>query len=692
MSGESKDQPPDASLVTRNQDGRPEADGPHPQGTHHHAPIKGSRPGDRYVRVVRSSDLPVRQIARGHYIARETPPTSRHGRAARKLRRAVIGKPLTSDEAAHERLSKTKALAVFSSDALSSVAYATQEILIVLLIAGTGSLGNSWPIAIGIATLLGIVIFSYRQTVAAYPGGGGAYIVAKDNLGTYPSLVAAAALLVDYVLTVAVSISAGVAAITSAFPSMFDFRVYIGVGAIVIVLLLNLRGVSEAGSIFAVPTYAFIACMFALVGLGMASVLGFGLEANDIELTGDIGTQELTLFLVLRAFAAGCTALTGVEAISDGVPAFKKPEAKNAATTLLWMGGILATMFLGITYLANHFSLIPNEEETIISQLARTLIGDGPFYYAVQAFTALILILAANTAFADFPRLASFLARDKFLPHQFLFRGDRLAFTTGIIVLGVLSSLLVVIFNASVTNLIPLYAVGVFTSFTLSQTGMTRRWLHSARSHKRTIGLIFNGGGAVATTAVLTVIVATKFLAGAWIVIALVPVIIFLLRGIRLHYTDVAEQLRLTTAQLRGRLQSRTRDVCAIVPVGSLNIATVRALEYAMAITSDVTAVHVAEDAEEAEDLQNEWSASGIKVPLVIIESPYRALVGPLVAYVEQQKIEHGDMLINVVLPEFVPAHLGEQVLHNQSAFRLKAALLFRPGVVLTDVPYHLAD
>lgn len=634
----------------------------------------------------------MRQIGRGHYIAHEAPPTSRHGRAARKLRRAVIGKPLTSDEAAHERLSKTKALAVFSSDALSSVAYATQEILIVLLIAGTGSLGNSWPIAIGIAALLGIVIFSYRQTVAAYPGGGGAYIVAKDNLGTYPSLVAAAALLVDYVLTVAVSISAGVAAITSAFPSMFDYHVYLAVSAVVIVLLLNLRGVSEAGSIFAVPTYAFIACMFTLVGLGMASVLGFGLEANEIELTGDIGTQELTLFLILRAFAAGCTALTGVEAISDGVPAFKKPEAKNAATTLLWMGGILATMFLGITYLANHFSLIPNEEETIISQLARTLIGDGPFYYIVQAFTALILILAANTAFADFPRLASFLARDKFLPHQFLFRGDRLAFTTGIIVLGVLSSVLVVIFSANVTNLIPLYAVGVFTSFTLSQTGMTRRWLHSARSHKRTIGLIFNGGGAVATTAVLAVIVATKFLAGAWIVIALVPVIIFLLRGIRLHYTDVAEQLRLTTAQIRARLQTRTRDVCAIVPVGSLNIATARALEYALAITSDVTAVHVAEDAEEAEDLQNAWSTAGIKVPLVIIESPYRALVGPLVAYVEQQKIEHGDMLINVVLPEFVPAHLGEQVLHNQSAFRLKAALLFRPGVVLTDVPYHLAD
>lgn len=641
---------------------------------------------------MRSADLPVREISRGRFIARETQPTSTFGRVSQAVRRRVIGRPLSSSEAEHERLSKTKALAVFSSDALSSVAYATQEILIVLLIAGAGSLFYSWPISIGIAVLLGIVIFSYRQTVVAYPGGGGAYIVSKDNLGTYPSLVAAAALLIDYILTVSVSVSAGVAAITSAFPGAFDYRVYLGVGAIVIVLLLNLRGVSESGTIFSIPTYAFIACMFTLIALGMASVLGFGFETHDVEIRGDLGTRELTLFLVLRAFAAGCTALTGVEAISDGVPAFKEPAARNAATTLLLMGGILAAMFLGITYLANFFDLIPNEEETIISQLARTLVGEGPFYYIVQAFTALILILAANTAFADFPRLASFLARDKFLPHQFLFRGDRLAFTTGIIVLGVLSSLLVIVFNASVTNLIPLYAVGVFTSFTLSQSGMTKRWLKEKPSRQRIIGLIFNGGGAIATTAVLAVIVATKFLAGAWIVIALVPLIIFLLRGVHGHYQDVAEQLALSPAEIRDRFRMRKRDVCAIVPVGSLNIASTRALEYAMAICKDVTAVHVADNAEEAEKLQNKWSESGITVPLVIIESPYRTLIGPLVAYVEQQKIEHPDMLINVVLPEFVPAHLGEQVMHNQSAFRLKTALLFRPGIVLTDVPYHLSD
>lgn len=662
------------------------------QSTHHHAKLRGSRPGDRYIRVVRSADLPVREISRGRFIARETQPTSTFGRVSQVVRRCVIGRPLTSSEAEHERLSKIKALAVFSSDALSSVAYATQEILVVLLIAGAGSLFYSWPISIGIAVLLGIVIFSYRQTVIAYPDGGGAYIVSKDNLGVYPSLVAAAALQIDYILTVSVSVSAGVAAITSAIPGVFDYRVYLGVGAIVIVLLLNLRGVSESGTIFSIPTYAFITCMFILIALGMASVLGFGFETHSIEARGEFGSRELTLFLVLRAFAAGCTALTGVEAISDGVPAFKEPAAKNAATTLLMMGLILAAMFLGITYLANSFDLIPNEEETIISQLARTLVGEGPFYYIVQAFTALILILAANTAFADFPRLASFLARDKFLPHQFLFRGDRLAFTTGIIVLGVLSSLLVIIFNASVTNLIPLYAIGVFTSFTLSQSGMTKRWLGEKPSRQRTVGLIFNGGGAIATTAVLAVIIATKFLAGAWIVIALVPLIIFLLRGVHGHYQDVAEQLALSPVEIRDRFRLRKREICAIVPVESLNIASTRALEYAMAICNDVTAVHVADDADQAEKLQDKWSESGITVPLVIIESPYRTLIGPLVAYIEQQKIEHPDMLVNVVLPEFVPAHLGERIMHNQSAFGLKTALLFRPGIVLTDVPYHLSD
>lgn len=654
--------------------------------------LRGSRPGDRYVRVIRSDELPVRQIARGRYIARETAPTTLTGKVTRRIRRFLIGRPLTSAEAEHERLSNAKALAVFSSDALSSVAYATQEIMLVLLIAGTGALYISWPVGIAIAALLGIVVLSYRQTVFAYPGGGGAYIVARENLGVYPSLIAAAALLVDYILTVAVSISAGIAAITSAIPEIYGARVYLAVAAIALVLLFNLRGVRESGTIFAIPTYAFIACMFTLIGLGAADLLGFGFGTHDVETHPVTGGEELSLFLVLRAFAAGCTALTGVEAISDGVPAFKEPQSRNAARTLLWMGVILASMFLGITYLANAFDLLPGHEETLISQLARTLVGVGPFYYVVQAFTALILILAANTAFADFPRLASFLARDGYLPHQFLFRGDRLAFTTGIVVLGALSALLVIFFDASVSNLIPLYAVGVFTSFTLSQSGMTRHWLRVQKSRRRTAGMALNGGGAIATTVVLAIIVATKFLAGAWIVIALVPLIVLLLRGIRRHYDDVSDQLRLTDGEVRSRLGRRPREVIAVVPVSSANVATVRALEFARAVTLDVTAVHVAEDASEAEELLEHWQNQGIPVPLVIVESPYRALVGPLVAYIEQQKIDHPDKLINVILPEFVPAHLGEHILHNQSAFRLKTALLFRPGVVVTDVPYHLVD
>lgn len=661
---------------------------------HHHAPRRGAKPGDRYVQVIRSSDLKVKRTAHGRFIATETLPRTKFGRAVRSVRRVLIGKPLATEEAAHERLTKVKALAVFSSDALSSVAYATEEIFFILALAGAAAFRYALPIAIAITTLLGIVVFSYRQTVAAYPKGGGTYIVTKDNLGTYPSLIAAAALLIDYILTVAVSISSGVAAITSALPRLYDYRVELAVAAVVLVMTANLRGIRESGSIFAVPTYIFIASMFVLIGLGFAQILGLGVSVHEqTRYPLENVSQSIGAFLILRAFAAGSTAMTGVEAISDGVPAFKQPEWKNAQTTLLWMGGILGVMFLGITYLARHYALTPSPEETILSQLARTLVGGGnPFYYVVQAATALILILAANTAFADFPRLGSFLARDKFLPHQFLFRGDRLAFNTGILVLGAFSSLLVIGFGANVTRLIPLYAVGVFTSFTFSQAGMVRRWRKQLKSRERTVGMLVNGTGAITTFVVLVIIVLTKFLAGAWVVIALVPLVVLALRGINHHYSDVAAQLSMNLADVRARLRPRQRDVAAVVPVDSLNVASTRALEYAMAISNDVTAVHVASDMDEAHVLRREWDEAGIRVPLVIIESPYRSLLGPLVAFVEQRKLEIGDELLNVVLPEFVPAHLGEQLLHNQSALRLKAALLFRPGVVVTDVPYHLAD
>ncbi|RIK45909.1 MAG: amino acid permease [Chloroflexi bacterium] len=610
----------------------------------------------------------------------------------RAVRRVIIGRPLTTAEGSHERLSKVKALAVFSSDALSSVAYASQEALVILALAGAAALSLVWPISLGVAVLLAIVVASYRQTVAAYPGGGGAYIVAKDNLGTTPSLIAAASLLIAYVLTVAVSVSAATAAITSALPSTFDYRVWISIGAIVLVMLANLRGISESGTIFAIPTYAFILCMFTLIALGLLASLDILIEANPPRYELEDASRDLSIVLVLRAFAAGGAALTGVEAISDGVPAFKEPSAKNAAQTLVWMGLLLGTMFLGISFLARHFHLVPSEEETIVSQLARTLAGESAFYYIVQGFTALILVLAANTAFADFPRLSSFLARDRFLPHQFLFRGDRLAFNTGIIALGVLSILLVIGFDANVTGLIPLYAVGVFASFTFSEAGMTRRWLHTEPSRQRTLGLLLNGVGAVATGIVLIIVAVTRFLDGAWIILVVVPIIILLLRGIHNHYRDVATQLRMTAGDLRSLARPPQRDIAVVVPVDSLNRASARAIEFARSISSDVTAVHIAADAEDGAELQRSWSEAGVKVPLVIIESPYRSLIGPLIAYLEQRRAERGNEFINVVLPEFVPAHLGEHVLHNQSALRLKAALLFQPGIVVTDVPYHLQD
>lgn len=628
----------------------------------------------------------------GYFVARQTEPRTRIGRGLRSVRRVVIGKPLTTAEGAHERLSKVKALAVFSSDALSSVAYASQEALVILALAGATALAYIWPISIGIVLLLAIVVLSYRQTVAAYPGGGGAYIVAKDNLGTIPSLIAAASLLIAYVLTVAVSVSAATAAITSAMPEAFDYRVWISIAAIVLVMLANLRGISESGTIFAIPTYAFISCMFVLIALGLLSAAGIGIDANPPHYDVDEASRDLGIVLVLRAFAAGGAALTGVEAISDGVPAFKEPQAKNASTTLLWMGVLLGTMFLGISYLARHFNLVPTEEETIISQLARTLAGESVFYYVVQVFTALILVLAANTAFADFPRLSSFLARDRFLPHQFLFRGDRLAFNTGIIALSVLSIMLVIAFNADVTGLIPLYAVGVFASFTFSEAGMTRRWLKAPKSQERTRGLLLNGIGAVATGGVLIVVAVTRFLDGAWIILIVVPAIILLLRGIHNHYRDVAEQLVMSSGDMRSLGRPSSREIAVVVPVDSLNRASARAIRFAQSISSDVTAVHVAGDAEEGAELRRAWSEAGLKVPLVIIESPYRSLLGPLVAYIEQKRDEGSSEFVNVVLPEFVPAHLGEHLLHNQSALRLKATLLFQRGIVVTDVPYHLEE
>ncbi|GBD19911.1 hypothetical protein HRbin28_00348 [bacterium HR28] len=657
--------------------------------------IPGTHPGDRYIRHVASSDLPLREIAPGRFVAELAEPSGLLGKVWVRLRRALIGYPLRTAEAAHQRIGKAKALAVFSSDALSSTAYATEEILRVLILAGTAAYAFVVPIGAAIVALLAIVIFSYRQTIHAYPHGGGTYIVTKDNLGTGPALLAAAALLSDYVLTVAVSISAGVAAITSAFPSLYPYRVELAVTAILLLTVINLRGVRESATIFMLPTYAFIICVGALILLGLASLVGIGPTPHPVRHEVPAPSSPLTLFLILRAFASGSTALTGVEAIADGVPAFKEPQAENARTTLLAMGLILGFLFSGITLLSYHFHLVPSERETIVSQLARTLVDDSPFYYVVQAATALILFLAANTAFADFPRLAYFLARDRFLPRQFRFQGDRLAFSTGIVTLGLFTSLLVVIRQASVSALIPLYAVGVFTAFTLSQSSMVVHWWRSANGSLRHLSwhsLVINGIGAIATGVVTVVVVVTKFVHGAWMVVLLIPALIGMMLAIHRHYVSVAEQLRVTTDEVRRRLRFGLRRSVAIVPIASLNRASLTALAYARSIADDVVAVHVATEPESGEVLQQRWREAGLTIPLIIVESPYRELLGPLVAVIEKLHREKGAPLVTVVIPEFVTAHWWERLLHTQTAWRLRRALVQIPDLAITMVPYQLEE
>jgi amino acid transporter len=654
--------------------------------------IRGRHPGDRYVRVIRAKDLPTSPRAQHYFIAPPSVATTSLGRVFQRVHRTLIGNPIESAQAIHERLSKSKALAVFSSDALSSTAYATEEILLILVVAGAAAYTTLIPIGIAIAALLAIVVFSYRQTINAYPHGGGSYIVTKDNLGRKPSLVAASALLSGYILTVAVSVSAGVAAITSAVDGLSPFRVWIAAGAILLIMLANLRGVRESGTIFAIPTYLFIGSMVIILLLGFLawSGLGFGFSAHPVHHPIPVAAAPLTAFIVLRAFAAGCAALTGVEAIADGVPAFKEPQAHNAATTLIWMGVILATLFLGVTVLTRHFHLVPVGNETLVSQLTRTVVGTSPFYYFSQAATAAILILGANTAFADFPRLSFFLARDGFMPHQFMARGDRLAFSTGIVALSGAALVLVIAFDAKVAALIPLYAVGVFVAFTMSQSSMTYRWWRSDRSRGRTIGLLINGAGAATTAGVVLINVTTRFLDGAWMILVLLPLIIMVMLGIRRHYDSATDQLRIGESGERPDTMAMVRETAALVPVSSLDRASLRAIDYAQRISHDVTAIHVTDDPEEADHLRRQWAEYGLTFPLVIIESPYREIVGPLVNYIESLQRQRSGLTITVVLSEFVPAHLYELLLHNQTTLRLKLALWTHPDVVVVNVPYHL--
>jgi amino acid transporter len=603
----------------------------------------------------------------------------------------LIGPPLPTQRMAHERLGKVQALAVLSSDALSSVAYATEEILLVLVLGGAAALALTWPVALAIAVLIVIVAASYYQTVHAYPSGGGAYIVTRENLGTMPSLVAAAALLTDYVLTVAVSISAGVAAITSAFPALYPFRVELAVGLILFITIVNLRGVRETGRVFAVPTYFFIFTLFSLIGVGLARALWFGEPRGAVSAWATLPptTQAFSVFLILRAFASGCTALTGIEAIADGVPIFKKPEADNAGKTLLWMGGILVTMFLGITYLAQHYAILPHEGETVVSQLGRQIFGDSLAYYLLQAATALILILAANTSFSDFPRLSMWVARDRFLPHQLANLGDRLVYANGIVGLGLLASLLVVAFGASTHRLIPLYAVGVFTAFTLSQAGMVRRW-----SRLRTPGwrrsAAFNAVGAVATAVVLVVIAATKFVHGAWIVLLLIPAMIYGFLTIHSHYEEVARELSLKQPW-PGPVHRHT----VIVPIAGLHRGVVKALRYAQVLGGDLHVVTVEIDPQETADLLERCRKYLPGIPVEVLASPYRSVVEPLVEYIESF-VDDRDHYVTVVIPQFVPRRWWHHFLHNQTAIALQWRLLFSRRDwrgrfrVVTEVPFYL--
>jgi len=562
----------------------------------------------------------------------------------------------------------------------------------VLSMAGAAALWLATPIALGIAVLLMTVAFSYMQTIKAYPQGGGTYIVARENLGTIPSLTAASALLIDYILTVAVSMSAGVAAITSAWPMLEPYRVELAVGLIGLVSLANLRGVKESGAMFAIPTYTFVASMFLLIGTGLFNIVTGHVTPAPPQPTPHLadGVGALSLFLILRAFAAGCTALTGIEAIADGVPAFKKPEARNATITLAIMAALLVAMFLGITVLANAYHIIPDgssEPETANSQLARAIFGAGsPLYFLLQIATMAILVLASNTAFADFPRLAYFLARDRYFPRQFTQRGDRLVFSNGIVVLGLIASILVVAFHAREQALLPLYAVGVFISFTISQTGMVRRWWQLRTPGWRRSALI-NGAGAVMTGIVMLVLAITKFREGAWAVLLLIPLMVTVLLNIHQHYQAVARQLSLADAPRPSPVRRHT----ALVLISGVHRGMLPALQYALSIAPDnVTAVYVDLDPENTEKIRRKWNEWGCGIPLVILPSPYRSLMQPLLQYIDEVEARYDDDVLTIILPEFVPSKWWQYILHNQTGLQLKAALFFSRGKVVTSVPYHL--
>ncbi len=650
---------------------------------------QGSRAGDKYVRVVRPYAHLFHRVAPGYLRATEEAqePRTRLRRALAWVKYILIGSPLPSRAEIHERLTKIKALAIFASDAMSSVAYATEEILFVLVAAGSTALGFSVGISTAIALLLGIVAFSYRQTVLAYPSGGGSYIVSKDNLGTLPGLVAASALMLDYILTVAVSISAGTAAITSAFQSLLPYTVPIALLFVAIMVIGNLRGIRESGNIFAAPTYVFIFGIAVLIAVGLFRLFAGLPPVEQVRTAPIAGAEPVTLWLLLTAFSAGSVAMSGTEAISNGVPAFKPPESKNAAATLTVMATILGFFFLGISLLAWEYGVVPNAAETVVSQLGRAIFGKNYVYYLLQFATMAILVLAANTSFADFPRLASILARDGFMPRQFAFRGDRLAFSYGIVALGILAAALIILFQGDTHLLIPLYAVGVFLAFTMSQAGMVIHW-HKLRTPGWQHSAIINGVGATASAVVLLIAAVTKFERGAWIIVLLIPVLVAGFSTISRHYQVVEKELQLRVNGNGYRLGTLRQIV--IVPLGGLNLASARALEFAHSISKQVNAVYVAQSEQEASDLREKLSRFDPELKLIILESPYRTFIDPLLAYIDAVHEQDKDAFITVIVPEFITAHWWQRFLHNGTAERLNRALKPHPNVAVVNVPYVL--
>lgn len=621
-------------------------------------------------------------------------PRGNVGRAWSSINHFLFGNPIASIEEASERVGKLAGLAIFASDNISSSAYATEEIMRVLVLAGLGALALTMPITIGICLVLIIVVLSYQQVIRAYPNGGGSYIVAKENLGDVPGLIAGAALLTDYVLTVSVSVAAGIAAITSVFPFLDSRKVLIMVAVVIVMTVINLRGIRESGNIFAIPTYVYVLSILALIGYGLFRFLS-GTMPHYVPPAAWVqqdqaAAEGLTLLLLLRAFASGSVALTGTEAVSNGVPAFKRPEIRNAQTVLIMMGALFGIIFLGIGFLAGRLGIVPDpsETETVLSQMTRVLVGDGPFFYLVQFSTFILLGLAANTSFNGFPRLTGVMAHDRFLPRIFAFRGDRLAFNAGILHLAIAGIILIVLYNGSVTNLIPLYTVGVFIAFTLSQAGLVRHWLKLRDTDPGwRWRAVINALGALTTGLVATEVSISKFALGAWMVLVLIPVMVLVMWNIHGHY------LRISRAQ-RPETPLDPRDIHprVVVPIANLQVPARQALAFAEAIAGGgrVIAVHVTDDPASGEALRRDWERlPGGRASLVVIESPYRALSGPLVAFIGAQQERHPDDTIIVVLPEYIPAHWWEHLLHNQTALRLKASLLFHHGVIVADVPYH---